>query len=334
MIARFTTWLGFGLAFAILTAAIEVRAMPLHSPKANSEKGDAISMPPPTPATSGTSPTSANPSTSSTVDISASVATPARAAASGPAPAANASVDDFIALWFDDGSGHKLPYRLFVPRGYDPKMTYPLVVFLHGAGGRGTDNRSQLTDQAAPLVFVQATNQARWPVFMVAPQCPPDQQWVDMPWGAPTGKGKQPAKPTWPMTAAMNVIDQLRRSYPAIDANRLFVTGMSMGGFGTWDAAVRQPSRWKAAVIVCGGYDELTVAPLIRAHLPIWAFHAVDDPTVPVERTREMIAALRAGGGTPRYTEYPASRRTGHLSWKPAYSDPQLLPWMFGPPAR
>jgi predicted peptidase len=257
--------------------------------------------------------------------------TPKTATATSPSVAASASVDDFVALSYDDGAGHKLPYRLFIPRGYDPEGTYPLVVFLHGAGGRGTDNRAQITDQAAPLVFVQPGNQARWPAFMVAPQCPPDQQWVDMPWGTPSGKGKQPVAVTWPMRAAMNLIDRLQNDYPAIDARRLYVTGMSMGGYGTWDAAVRHPTKWKAAVTVCGGYDELTIGPIVQARLPIWAFHAADDPTVPVGRSREMIAALRARGATPRYTEYPASEHHGHFSWRPAYADPQLLPWMFGP---
>ncbi len=241
-----------------------------------------------------------------------------------------ASVNDFVARTYDDGRGHTLPYRLFIPRGYDPNKTYPLVVFLHGSGGRGTDNVKQITDQSAPLVFVQPENQARWPAFMLVPQCPPKQQWVDMPWATPTGKGKRPATPTWPMAAAMELVDQLRAEIPAIDAQRLFVTGMSMGGFGAWDAAVRHPRKWKAAVIVCGGYDEMTVAPILR--IPIWAFHAADDPTVPVGRSRDMITALRSLGGQPRYTEYPASQRHGHFSWKPAYADPDLLPWMFGAP--
>jgi hypothetical protein len=82
-------------------------------------------------------------------------------------------------------------------------------------------------------------------------------------------------------------------------------------------------------VPICGGYDETQVAPLVG--LPLWAFHAEDDPVVPVARTRDVIAALRRQGGHPRYTEYPASARHGHLSWIPAYADPALLPWMFGP---
>ncbi|HEX2661140.1 MAG TPA: prolyl oligopeptidase family serine peptidase, partial [Polyangia bacterium] len=134
---------------------------------------------------------------------------------------------------------------------------------------------------------------------------------------------------TWPLAAAMALVDRLVAEFPAVDPAQLYITGMSMGGFGTFDAAARFPDKWRAAVPVCGGYDETQVASLVG--LPLWAFHAEDDPAVPVGRTRDVIAAIRAHGGTPRYTEYPASAHHGHFSWIPAYGDPQLLPWMFGP---
>lgn len=252
---------------------------------------------------------------------------PGAGASAGGAAGATTPAD-FEARTFADGAGHVLPYRIYLPRGLAPTKKVPLVLFLHGAGGRGNDNLHQLTDQEAPLVFVQPRNQARWPLVMVAPQCPLDQQWVAMPWGTPSGKGQRPAQPTWPMAAAMALVDALAKQYPAIDTTKLYVTGMSMGGYGTYDAAARHPGKWRAAVPICGGYDETQVAPLVN--LPLWAFHAVDDPTVPVSRTREIVAALRARGGHPRYTEYPASAHHGHFSWIPAYGEPQLLPWMFG----
>jgi len=252
----------------------------------------------------------------------------AMSAETGPGAAGATTPADFEARTFTDGAGHVLPYRIYLPRGLAPTKKVPLVLFLHGSGGRGNDNLHQLTDQEAPLVFVQPKNQARWPLIMVAPQCPLDQKWVGMPWGAPSGKGQRPAQPTWPMAAAIALVDALAKQYPAIDTTRLYVTGMSMGGYGTFDAAARHPGKWRAAVPICGGYDETQVAPLVN--LPLWAFHAEDDPTVPVSRTREIIAALRARGGHPRYTEYPASAKYGHFSWVPAYGDPELLPWMFG----
>jgi predicted peptidase len=255
--------------------------------------------------------------------------------AAGSSPA-GATVDSMAARTFDAGGGHTLPYRIFVPGGGTAAAPVraaeklPLVLFLHGAGGRGTDNRKQITDQTAPLVFIQPASQVAWPVFMVAPQCPPDQQWVAMPWGERSGKGRRPAAPTWPLAAAVALIDKLVAEYPAIDTTRIYVTGISMGGYGTFDAAARWPRKWKAAVPICGGYDETQVGPMVP--LPLWAFHAEDDPAVPVSRTRAVIEALRALGGKPRYTEYPASAKHGHFSWIPAYAEPQLLPWMFGKP--
>jgi predicted peptidase len=269
----------------------------------------------------------------SPIDPAGAAATPTAAAGTAPSGAAPAPPPvkpaDFEAHTFDDGAGHTLPYRIFFPRALSAGQKVRVVLFLHGSGGRGTDNLRQLTDQPAPLVFVQPQNQARWPVIMVAPQCPPDQQWVAMSWGAPSGKGRRPPEPTWPLAATLALVDRLVADLPAVDKTRLYVTGISMGGFGTFDAVARAPHRWRAAVPICGGYDEDQVAALLG--VPLWAFHAEDDPTVPVARSRDVIAALRARGSQPRYTEYPASAHYGHFSWAPAYADPDLLPWMFGP---
>ena len=235
------------------------------------------------------------------------------------------SVDDFIPLAYTNGSAQVLPYRLFVPTNYVPSGRFPLVLFFHGAGERGTDNRNQLAGQTAELVFVQPQNQSNWPCFMMAPQCPGDQQWVDMPWGDQSGT--MPASPTWPMASTIAAMSNVLASYSGIDTTRLYVTGLSIGGYGTWDAVIRYPGRWKAAVPICGGGDPNTVAPIVN--LSIWAFHAADDPVVPVVRSRSMIAAIRALGGNPVYTEYPASLGYGHGSWIPAYADTNLLPWLF-----
>jgi MYXO-CTERM domain-containing protein len=248
-----------------------------------------------------------------------------------------ATVDDLQALTFPDGNGHTLPYRLLVPKSYDAQKKFRLVLFFHGAGERGTDNRNQLAGQTAPLVFADANNQAKYPVFMVAPQCPPDQQWVDMAWGESTGVGK--LKPiTWPMAAALALVDQLMVQYPGIDASRLYVTGLSMGGYGTWDAIYRKPRKFRKAVAICGGYDPNTVTGATGTSgrwfdIPLWDFHSIDDGTVPVGRSIEMLDAINGKGGMPKpvFTEYGTGGLppTNHAAWVPAYADPGLLPWMF-----
>jgi predicted peptidase len=254
------------------------------------------------------------------------------------APPSNPLVDTFQALTYDDGKGHVLPYRLFVPADYDASKSYRLVLYLHGAGERGTDNRAQLAGQPAPLVFVEPANQKKWPLIMIAPQCPPDQQWVGLRWNDTTGAGKLPAAPTWPMAAALALVDVVRAKYPAIDPTHEYVTGISMGGYGTWEALYREPKRFRRAVPIAGGYDPKTVENAASDgarwfDVPIWAFHSADDEVVPVGRTLEMVQILKTKAGKPEplLTEYGTGglRAYGHPSWVPAYAEPKLLPWMF-----
>jgi predicted peptidase len=113
-------------------------------------------------------------------------------------------------------------------------------------------------------------------------------------------------------------------SHEAVDPARIYLTGLSMGGYGTWDLAARQPERFAAILPICGGGDEATAPRL--AKLPIWCFHGDADTVVPVERSRTMIAAVRAAGGSPKYSELPG---VGHDSWTPAYRDPAVLDWLF-----
>ncbi len=125
------------------------------------------------------------------------------------------------------------------------------------------------------------------------------------------------------MTLTLQLVQSLRQESP-IDGRRLYVMGLSMGGFGTWDVIARYPQMFAAAVPICGGGDPET-APRIAA-VPIWAFHGTKDHTVPVKSTRIMIEALRQARGQPRYTEYP---NCDHNSWDSAVAEPELLPWLF-----
>jgi predicted peptidase len=218
---------------------------------------------------------------------------------------------------FQDGKGSKLAYRLFRPKEAGAKERLPLVLFLHGAGERGDDNQSQLKNAVKTFV----ANQGRFPCFVAAPQCPAKFQWVDTPWGNP--KHTMPPQPTEPLRLALEMVSALERELP-IDSKRLYVTGLSMGGFGTWDAIQRAPKRFAATVPVCGGADE-ALAPAI-AKVPVWVFHGGNDDVVKTIRSRNIVEALKSAGGHPRYTEYPG---VGHGCWDQAYQEKDLFAWLF-----
>jgi len=242
----------------------------------------------------------------------------ARASAVAPATAP-AKAEPYEALVYTAADGKTLPYRLLKPENYDATKKYPLVVLFHGAGERGDDNKRQLAHGAS--LFTRKDVRERFPAFVIFPQCPQKEQWVDMPWG--TDSGTQPKEPTPGMRMSLELIAQLQKQY-SIDADRLYVTGLSMGGYATWDAITRYPDLFAAAVPICGGGDAATAAR--AAKVPVWAFHSADDNVVKVKRTRDMIEGMRAAGGAPRYSEYT---KLGHGSWGKAYGEADLLPWLF-----
>ena len=212
-------------------------------------------------------------------------------------------------------------YRLLVPRGGRPGERFPLVLFLHGAGERGDDNLAQL--QYLPAWLAQPRAREAFPCYVLAPQCRRERMWTDVDWSAREST-PQRAAPTTDLTAAIAALEATLTEEP-VDADRVLLTGLSMGGYGTWDLAARMPDRFAAILPICGGGDEATAARI--ASLPVWCFHGDSDGAVPVERSRSMIAALRAAGGDPRYSELPG---VGHDSWTPAYRDPAVLEWLFG----
>ena len=236
--------------------------------------------------------------------------------------------DDFEARTFTSPDGAKLPYRLLQPLNYEARKKYPLVLFLHGAGERGDDNGAQI--KHADALFAKAETREKFPCFVVAPQCPKNRKWVEMDWGGVSGTAPDDPGPIEPLLLA--ALDAISGEF-SIDPDRVYITGLSMGGYGTWDLITRQPGRWAAAVPICGGGDK-TKAGAAKA-VPVWAFHGLDDAVVPSVRSRDMVAGVKAAGGTAAHTEYPGVQ---HDSWSLAYSEPNLLPWLFaqqrGQPAR
>lgn len=225
----------------------------------------------------------------------------------------------FQAKVYADDSGRFLPYRIHIPANNDSNMKLPLVLFFHGAGQRGVDNKSQLSLGVPDIL--KFTIHRQQPAIIVAPQVPLQQQWVDKPWTS--DEHSMPEQASVSMQLTIDLLQQLTASLP-IDMNRLYVTGLSMGGFGVWDILQRHPDLFAAAVPVCGGGD-VKYASRIK-HIPVWAFHGDSDQVVKPQLSRNMINALKTAGGNPKYTEY---KEQGHDSWVSAYQDEQMLDWLF-----
>ena len=230
------------------------------------------------------------------------------------------AAEEYEARVYEDNAGQQLKYRVLVPRDYSPNGTekYPLVLFLHGAGERGDDNARQLVHGTKE--FLKDENRTKYPCFVIAPQCPNNKKWSEVDWGAETHK--QPEESV-SLVLTREVMAALQKEF-RIDDKRLYVTGLSMGGYGTWDMISRTPDVFAAAIPICGGGDETVADKLTK--LPIWAFHGDKDTAVRPERSRRMIAAIEKAGGNPKYTEYPG---VGHDSWSQTYADPEVLAWLF-----
>ncbi len=221
-------------------------------------------------------------------------------------------------------AGKARPFRLMTPL---PATTEsgpaPVVLFLHGAGERGTDNTAQL--RHFPEKMAQPEWRAKYRCFLIAPQCEPDKQWVDAPWGdkQPKAMAKEPSVM---MQVAIAALEKVRAEHKAeIDPARLYLTGLSMGGYGSWELAMRHADWFAAAAPICGGGDESKASAL--KSLPIWAFHGEQDTVVWPERSERMVAAIVKAGGPAKLTLLPG---VGHDAWSPAYAPKSgLLDWMF-----
>lgn len=218
------------------------------------------------------------------------------------------------------GQGRRYAYRLLKPASIAEGSRYPLLVFLHGRDQRGADNRAQL--KFLPEWMASDDNRRKYPCFLLAPQCGDDSYWVETPRAFDRAAPRQPPGPQ--MQAVIDAIDDVVSHFP-IDPRRLYLTGLSMGGYGCWDLGTRLADRWAAVAPICGGGDELYADRLVG--VPVWAWHGADDDVVPVRKSRIMIEAIRRAGGDPRYTELAGVE---HDSWTAAYTAADgVIPWMF-----
>jgi predicted peptidase len=202
----------------------------------------------------------------------------------------------------------ELGYLLYLPKEYNAQsgQRWPLMFFLHGAGERGT-NLSLVTKHGPPKLVARGTN---FPFILVSPQCPTDQRWDN--------------------DAVMALLDDVIARHK-VDTNRVYLTGLSMGGFGSWSLAARHPERFAAVAPICGGGERIDVMLAGRrkkdalSTLGVWAFHGAKDPTVPLEESQKMVAAFKkAGCQEVELTVYPEA---GHDSWTEAYNNPKLFEW-------
>lgn len=227
---------------------------------------------------------------------------------------------DVEARVFKSSTG-ELPYRVLKPDNYDSTKKYPLVVALHGAWGRGTDNKSRAIDAFG---FLSAPDiRKKYPAFIITPQCPGKMQWANTPW-AKGCYSTDKVKISKPITLVLEIIESLQDEFP-LDSKRIYVTGQSMGGYGTWDIIMRRPQLFAAAIPVCGAGDLEQAQKLV--HLPIWCFHGDKDTVVPFAASRQMDAKMKElGNKNWKYTEFPG---VGHGSSKPTWKTPELIPWLF-----
>lgn len=232
----------------------------------------------------------------------------------------NAQPSRFSFNKFSNGKGDTLNYRMLYPES-DTMRKYPLVIFLHGSGERGNDNDAQL--KWGVINFATDQMMVDHPAFVIAPQCPENISWSNFSRiNKSTEMHLQPT-PTKPMELVIGLIHEMMKN-PSIDTNRIYITGLSMGGFGTYDAIERYPDLFAAAMPVCGGGDVSKAATI--AHIPIWNFHGSEDPAVNPLYSTEMMEALIKAGAHPGFTFYP---ETGHFSWLAAYSDQHAMDWLF-----
>ena len=235
------------------------------------------------------------------------------------------SLDIYEKKEFVFAEGKTLPYRILYPVNYDKTKKYPLLLFLHGAGERGKDNEKQLAWGAK--LFITEENRKKFPVIVVLPQCPEESFWAVM----KTDQSKQPPvrtfdysmEPNWPLAAANELVKKLSNE-EGVDKKQIFISGLSMGGMGTFESVYRYPDLYAAALPICGGGDVNHYDKRV-AKVPFWIFHGADDAVVNVKLSQEMVEKLKSLKAEVKYTEYPG---VNHDSWKNAFAEPDYLTWM------
>jgi predicted peptidase len=225
-------------------------------------------------------------------------------------------------------NGASYKYQVFVPDNWTPHQKWPVILFLHGAGERGDDGLLETDVGIGPAI---RNGRSRFPAIVVMPQCQKNFWWIEPPM----------------QDLAIATLEAATREFEG-DTQRTYLTGISMGGYGTWYLAQRYPGRFAALIVICGGIrppaGALKASPNLAqlippdqpesyakaaakvGNVPVWIFHGANDDIVPVTESQRMYAAMRQVGTDVHYTEYPS---VGHASWEKTYDEPKLLAWLF-----
>lgn len=242
-----------------------------------------------------------------------------------------ASAAQQLKLTFTDPAlgGYTMPYNLFLPANYDPAgPALPVILYLHGAGERGNDNNSHINGSMQPLLDTTQVGTGSQRAIVIAPQCPSGQVWNSINTGdnwTPGGTGISSYSETFsqqaartiskPLQAAMDILSSVQ-STKNVNSSKLYITGLSMGGFGTWDAITRFPNKFAAAMPLSGGGNKLAASTLINT--PIWDYHGAEDTVVYPNGSSDVINAIRSNGGSKSI--YSLQGGTGHWGWHVFYT--------------
>ncbi len=219
-----------------------------------------------------------------------------------------------------------LQYRIMYPKSFSEEKQYPIVLFLHGAGERGNDNKKQLVHGSS--LFLSEKARDSFPAIVIFPQCPKTDYWskVDVDRSKnPIGLNfKYEDGPTIAMSLVMDLMDQtVSNSYAKKD--QVYVMGLSMGGMGTFEIIYRKPEMFAAAITICGGGNPASVTNYAKT-LPLWVFHGAKDNVVDPQLSINMVSAILNEGGFPKFTLYDFAN---HNSWDPTFAEDNLLTWLF-----
>jgi len=219
-----------------------------------------------------------------------------------------------------------LNYRILYPKDFSIDKQYPLVLFLHGAGERGSNNSSQLAHGSK--LFASDEKRGAFPAIVIFPQCPQDDYWanasVDRTTQPLTLKFPNGGEPTKALGLVMKLMDDMVAK-PFVNKQQLYVGGLSMGGMGTFVMLSRKPNMFAAAFAICGG-GNTEAAKTYATTTELWIFHGAKDDVVVPQLSIDMVSAILKYGGTPNFTLYADAN---HNSWDAALSEPELLPWLF-----